>query len=520
MKRILLILFSALALRAQDASIVNVQQTASGSITAAATTCTATACVYLTMPYSSGAATIALTGTWTATVQFESSADGTNYAAISALGVGAQATVNGNYNFFMGGQRFLRARASAYTSGTVAVVISSSLANGGTVNGAYVGSTASFAGNIYAANMQYRTGNTFIALGDSIEGASTVYSSVTESLSFNWPNQVNIRSGQNIRYLYNAGIAGNTCAQMLARNQTDVINRAPAVAALKCGTNDVAGVFSLTSSSASITSIITAWIQAGIRPILCTIPPRSDNDSYIPNILQLNAWIRKYAQANGITLVDFYTILVDPSNAHYRSGYSSDGVHPTATIASAMADYFIARTNGMFPAWSPTVGYNNAAGDTVNLVLNSLFGSGGGAPTNWNFSGNNCTHSAVANTIPPGGNWFQFVCTNLGTDEIYQDITTGWSVGDKLAFSGKINTSGATSGALTYSIKLDMLNGTPFISVPLNAYAIDETGTFYIEATVTAGTTNVRPHIDIASGTGTIQISQWSVIDLTSQGLQ
>lgn len=378
-----------------------------------------------------------------------------------------------------------------------------------------------------AANVATRNGNTLIVLGDSIAGASTSYTSVTDSLSWTWPNQVNIRSKQQIRYLYNAGVAGDKCSDMLTRNQSTVIGKSPAVAALECGTNDVGNSIAFTTTTTNITSILTAWIAAGIKPVLCTIPPRTDSDTYILPILKVNAWIRKYAAANGITLVDFYSILVDPANAHYRAGLAQgDGIHPIASTHTSMADYFISKVSPLFPSFLPTIAMNGAASDTLNMLTNSMFLLGGAAPTGWSFSGNNCTHSSVANNVPPGGNWFQFACTNLGTDEILFDCGPAagtcsgqWSVGDKLAFSGTINTSGVNAGSLIYTVRVDCLNGTTWQSVPMNQWTIDTSGTFYMDFIVTTGTTDVRPHLDIVSGTGTVQIAQWSLVNLTTQGL-
>ena len=72
---------------------------------------------------------IQLTGTWVATIQFEGSVDGTNYQALlakaSETGTGVtSATANGIWGVPVSGLRYVRVRASAYTSGTVHVVIS------------------------------------------------------------------------------------------------------------------------------------------------------------------------------------------------------------------------------------------------------------------------------------------------------------------------------------------------------------------------------------------------------------
>lgn len=368
----------------------------------------------------------------------------------------------------------------------------------------------------YPPQIAYRTGNTFICLGDSICGGSTTYSSVTISLSTTWPNQVNVRSKQQIRYLYNAGVPGNTCAQMAARNATDVIARAPAVAVLACGTNDVGNSVAFATTIANIQAIVTSWIAAGIRPVLTTVPPRSDSGTYVGPINRLSAWISSYGRSLGLPVVDFYGLLADPTTGQYKAGYSTDNIHPTATVASSMADLFISSTSGYFPNVFPYLPATNANG--IDLATNNLFVTGSGVPTGWSTfkSSSGCTDSMTANSSP-GGNWYQWVCTNnTGTDQLYMDIGSGWSVGDTLAFVGKLNTSGATAGGLTYTIQIEALNGNYFVST-LNTWNIDESGTWYLPIVVVSGTTNIRPKISLTAGSGTLQVTQIGVVDLTTQ---
>ncbi|MDE2098396.1 MAG: hypothetical protein KGL39_14175 [Patescibacteria group bacterium] len=101
-----------------------------GSIFASASNCsTVQACVTANLSGAPGkadaSATITLSGTFSATLQFEVSADGGNtWSSVgSASSVGAT-TVS------VASNQFLRVRCSAYTSGTVSVTINTSTANG------------------------------------------------------------------------------------------------------------------------------------------------------------------------------------------------------------------------------------------------------------------------------------------------------------------------------------------------------------------------------------------------------
>lgn len=71
-----------------------------------------------------GTATVQITGTFVATTTFEGTTDGTNYVSISATQIGAAsiattATTAGIYRLGVSGLTHIRARISAYTSGSV-----------------------------------------------------------------------------------------------------------------------------------------------------------------------------------------------------------------------------------------------------------------------------------------------------------------------------------------------------------------------------------------------------------------
>ena len=118
-----------------------------GIITATASTCTATACVSLQIPANSSSATIQLTNTFTGTVQFETSPDGVTFAAILGTPIpsgtaASSSTATGLWRFQVAGLTWIRARASAYTSGQIGVRINTTLGvssiipvTGGGING-------------------------------------------------------------------------------------------------------------------------------------------------------------------------------------------------------------------------------------------------------------------------------------------------------------------------------------------------------------------------------------------------
>lgn len=78
--------------------------------------------------FSNGAIGVQVTGTWSGTLQFEMTIDGTNYVAVQATNVttGSQATTltaNGIFRFEAVGAALVRLNATAWTSGTATVTL-------------------------------------------------------------------------------------------------------------------------------------------------------------------------------------------------------------------------------------------------------------------------------------------------------------------------------------------------------------------------------------------------------------
>lgn len=132
------------------------------------------------------------------------------------------------------------------------------------------------------------------------------------------------------------GIGGETTCQFLNRFREDVINNKPAVVVLNGGTNDIAentGTYNADFTFGNIASMAELARANGIRVILTSILPvkyYSWNYSITdaPDKIQaMNARIKKYAEDNGFTYVDYYTPMVVDGGA-INPAYSEDGVHP------------------------------------------------------------------------------------------------------------------------------------------------------------------------------------------------
>lgn len=133
------------------------------------------------------------------------------------------------------------------------------------------------------------------------------------------------------------GISGETTCQFLNRFREDVVNNKPAVVVINGGTNDIAentGTYNADFTYGNIISMAQLAQANGIKVILTSILPveyYSWNYSITDapdKIKAMNARIKKYADENGITYVDYYTPMVVEGGA-LNPAYTNDGVHPT-----------------------------------------------------------------------------------------------------------------------------------------------------------------------------------------------
>jgi len=141
------------------------------------------------------------------------------------------------------------------------------------------------------------------------------------------------------------GISGQTTPQMLIRFRPDVIALQPKIVVILAGTNDIAGntgPMTVGQIEANLVSMAELAKTNKIRVVLASVLPVSNYghdrqgnplDMRInrppEKILQLNAWIKKYAEVNGHTYLDYFSAMVDPQGL-LQQDLSDDGLHPNA----------------------------------------------------------------------------------------------------------------------------------------------------------------------------------------------
>ena len=133
----------------------------------------------------------------------------------------------------------------------------------------------------------------------------------------------------------NRGISGQTTPQMLVRFRPDVVNLKPKVVVILAGTNDIAGntgPSTLEMIEDNIASMVEIAKANNIKVVLCSVLPVYDYPwkpglEPAQKIVDLNKWIKDYAEKNEVIYVDYFSQMVDQHNG-LKKEYSEDGVHP------------------------------------------------------------------------------------------------------------------------------------------------------------------------------------------------
>jgi lysophospholipase L1-like esterase len=148
------------------------------------------------------------------------------------------------------------------------------------------------------------------------------------------------------------GIGGQTTPQMLLRFRSDAIALHPSVVVILAGTNDIAentGPMTLEETEGNLASMAELARANGILVVLSSVMPIS-NYGHRPDgnpldmrlkrppekILELNAWIKKYAAENAHIYLDYFSAMVDDQGM-LKKELSVDGLHPNSAGYALMA---------------------------------------------------------------------------------------------------------------------------------------------------------------------------------------
>ncbi len=206
----------------------------------------------------------------------------------------------------------------------------------------------------------------------------------------------------------------------------------------------------------------------------------------------INAWLRAYARAEGIPLVDQFAILADSTTGTYRQGYSGDGTHPTSTRQKYMGVNAWSVLSKFVPGGAGQLAYDNA--DPLNLFGNGCLINGSGSlPTSWaSYAGSS---SGITNTL---GTKTGFAGKAFTSERTIPDVrfndspsySTGFSVGDVLsvAFMVQVESAETGGGVASYEVRLNGSNTSP-VRLVLTAADVGP-AVWQSRLTVPAGTTS------------------------------
>ena len=130
---------------------------------------------------------------------------------------------------------------------------------------------------------------------------------------------------------HNAGIPGQTTAQMLARFSSDVLGHDYKRVVILGGTNDARlNTFVVSDVEQNLSEMAAIAQSAGIEVILCTVPPNFSDARSEEKVIELNQQIVALAAAKGYLLVDYFSVLEG------RPDDFIDGIHPNESGYAAM----------------------------------------------------------------------------------------------------------------------------------------------------------------------------------------
>jgi lysophospholipase L1-like esterase len=171
----------------------------------------------------------------------------------------------------------------------------------------------------------------FVALGDSLTAWPTASP---------WPSRLDAKDSR-LTLVHNAGVPGDTTAQMLSRFKRDVVAYNPQVLFVLGGTNDMGKSISQATSIANLRAIIVAAQAKKMRVFLLTVPPQSSS-SAAPVINSFNAALLHLANSYRVVLIDIHAPL-STSTGVYQTKFTSDGLHFNSLGAQTVANAVYSR---------------------------------------------------------------------------------------------------------------------------------------------------------------------------------
>lgn len=139
------------------------------------------------------------------------------------------------------------------------------------------------------------------------------------------------------------GVSGQRTDEMLARYQSDVLNKDPFAVVIMGGTNDLAQGYTKDQILNNIKSMAEQAAAKKMKVVLCSVTPCNERYSLLSpkekgtHIVALNKMIKDYATEKGFTYCDYYPALVDQDGYSLKMEYCLyDRLHPNPDAYTVM----------------------------------------------------------------------------------------------------------------------------------------------------------------------------------------
>lgn len=184
-------------------------------------------------------------------------------------------------------------------------------------------------------------GDRLVCVGDSITADPHGYVSLVQ--------QVLSSTGRRVEVI-NAGVAGETAADMALRFRTDALMHQPSWVTICAGGNDAVRGVAVTEFGRSIQQMIEEAKHADVNVGLCTPTPAEpsyqggEHSAVNALIAEYAEWIRQAALQQGLLLIPMYEIftLVHSAGADDPVRLTYDGWHPSPAGRYLMGLTFLA----------------------------------------------------------------------------------------------------------------------------------------------------------------------------------
>lgn len=360
--------------------------------------------------------------------------------------------------------------------------------------------------------------------GDSITSLNRLgKSSETDTYARGYLDVANPLMGNAFDVLYNGGSDGERTDQILARF-SELLAVDAYYTLILAGTNDIYQDIVASTITPSLQSMYEQALAQDSVVLACTIPPfeTTYTGGQLENLLDVNAWIRKYAlQSDNVILVDFFDYCVDSTTGQAKTDLTVDGIHPSIEMAYRMA-------RALQLALEPYVKDLNYWGGLQstygNLLTNPSLQGGGTVADDWAVDGTN-TPSLLDSDDLTDNKIQSALITSGNSASLFQLINPTENIqnGDVVIASVEIDCSNMTDLS-KYSLNINFYNGSEFTdeyyalfieSANQDPFDVGDFEMLLVTKPIAIPDDTVRIYYTVVvDGVGTVKFKKPSVINL------